>query len=881
MSKTIIALLSLTITSFAAKPNWKVVHNPGPEQSPSVVGFAVQDFGAKGDGKTDDTVAFQQALDAMAKQGGGAVYAPAGHYAFHGHLTIPRNVTLRGDWADPTLNPEIKGTILNVYTDKGLEEGTAFISMLDGTGVKNLSIWYPEQVADKIVPYPAAIEQVPIEEWQGNNHCVTLENVTLVNPYQGFKSGPENLCLHYLRNVHGTPLKKGVFIHHCTDIGRMESVHFSPETWINSGLPGAPKFANKFRKWLLKNGTAIHIGRSDWEYAAFITIRGYNTGLFVNEINNMGGNSQFYALDISNCETAFYNEAANGIGYAFANCKLKGNQIGVKTGKRLGGPILMHDCTIAGGDHAIINAGRGRVALQHCTIEAGDITFSNGTLAMVDSELEDKDSAIRLEKGCTAATILGNRFNRRKPNIQFDSANENIVIDHEQMEFAKMPVLKRPPARGHKPAKNDLFVVDLPTDWKTDCTAKIQATLDKAGTNGGGIVFIPAGYYLLKGELTVPTGVELRGCAEVPTHSMSEGTTLMPVGNRGKADAAPAVALMEKSGIRGIHFYYPEQEWDNIKPYPFTIQSRGSDVYVIYVNGVNPYQFVDFKTYRSDRHFADYIGGAGIQVGIQIGGGSKDGVVAHTQFNTHYWLRSNHDAKFQPEVVKNTDKKWAGLWKYQKSNLDALAIGDCENELLFENFVYGSKYGLLYREENGRSPRNSLTIGHGTDGSRISLYVESANKEPISLINAKLVCMDHFGGDIKPDHVTNNKSYAWVGKEVKSGIQMFNTMMWGKPNYTARVDGGKLTLQVATYVRPGDGILVNGGALDMINNHMMRPTESTLNFETLNKPVRLIGSSMAEGFNINKKPRAEKSGTFENGNLHLKGVVINKDITKN
>src|SRR5512136_2670212 len=60
--------------------------------------FTVQDFGAKGDGKTDDTAAFQKALDAAGQEGGGVVYAPRGNYFFAGHLNVPNAVTLKGVW---------------------------------------------------------------------------------------------------------------------------------------------------------------------------------------------------------------------------------------------------------------------------------------------------------------------------------------------------------------------------------------------------------------------------------------------------------------------------------------------------------------------------------------------------------------------------------------------------------------------------------------------------------------------------------------------------------------------------------------------------------------------------------------------------------------
>jgi len=59
-------------------------------------GLSVKDFGATGDGKTDDTAAFQRALDAAAQAGGGTVHAPRGNYFFAGHLSVPVAVTLEG-----------------------------------------------------------------------------------------------------------------------------------------------------------------------------------------------------------------------------------------------------------------------------------------------------------------------------------------------------------------------------------------------------------------------------------------------------------------------------------------------------------------------------------------------------------------------------------------------------------------------------------------------------------------------------------------------------------------------------------------------------------------------------------------------------------------
>ena len=65
--------------------------------------FNVREFGAKGDGETDDTAAILKALEACGKAGGGAVVVPAGTYQIARQgaewpiLPIPSDTTVRGD----------------------------------------------------------------------------------------------------------------------------------------------------------------------------------------------------------------------------------------------------------------------------------------------------------------------------------------------------------------------------------------------------------------------------------------------------------------------------------------------------------------------------------------------------------------------------------------------------------------------------------------------------------------------------------------------------------------------------------------------------------------------------------------------------------------
>ncbi len=67
------------------------------DSSCSVNKVSVLDFGATGDGLTNDGPAFQKALDEIAKLGGGSVFIPAGMYFIDRTLVIPDNTEIYGE----------------------------------------------------------------------------------------------------------------------------------------------------------------------------------------------------------------------------------------------------------------------------------------------------------------------------------------------------------------------------------------------------------------------------------------------------------------------------------------------------------------------------------------------------------------------------------------------------------------------------------------------------------------------------------------------------------------------------------------------------------------------------------------------------------------
>jgi len=74
-------------------------------------GFSVKDFGAKGDGATDDTMAIQAAMDAAAIVGG-RVHLPPAKYLVKGSLNVPAGVHVRGVADAPRFNAPMTGSII-------------------------------------------------------------------------------------------------------------------------------------------------------------------------------------------------------------------------------------------------------------------------------------------------------------------------------------------------------------------------------------------------------------------------------------------------------------------------------------------------------------------------------------------------------------------------------------------------------------------------------------------------------------------------------------------------------------------------------------------------------------------------------------------------
>ena len=235
-----IALAQPTATAKGAHPT-DGVHN-------------VMDYGVKADGTTDDTAAIQAAIDAATERGG-TVSLPPGEYLLAGNLKIKEGVALIGANAGPMSIGQRKGTILLPLAGRGDEDAPPFIHMTHATTVRGVTIYYPEQKCDDIVPYPWT--------FQLEGFDTTVEDVTLINSYNGIRTGPGINVRHRIRSVVGAVLRRGILVDRCTDIGRVENVQFHCHWWSEPAFEGR---WDPVYKYMWENLEAYIFARTDWEY---------------------------------------------------------------------------------------------------------------------------------------------------------------------------------------------------------------------------------------------------------------------------------------------------------------------------------------------------------------------------------------------------------------------------------------------------------------------------------------------------------------------------------------------------------------------------------------------------------------------------------------
>jgi len=374
---------------------------------------AAEQTPSRGDGVTDATQPIQQLLDA-ASQHGGEVRLLPGQYLLTGTLTVPSGVTLRGSWDAPHHGSVWdKGSTLLVTEGRGQEDGPGAIELHANAAVEGLTMLWPEQTPGNVTPYPWAIH--------GNGTHDTVENVTLVNAYQGVKmGGPGDGSLHLIRNVFGCVLRRGIMVDNTTDIGRIENVHFNPHYWGGSHHPSRGNNSEDWRKlqdFMNNNLEAFIFGRSDWEYVVDTFVWGAKSGYLFLETKAGACNGQFLGIGADYCQACVRIEKIQPIGLQITNGEFTAfagdPDSAIVTEPEAKGAAQFVNCNFWGvKNHVAWLQGTTAVTLSDCHISdklmAGAVLAEKGRLIVRGCTFDQSCPTVILKPGVSAAIIAEN-----------------------------------------------------------------------------------------------------------------------------------------------------------------------------------------------------------------------------------------------------------------------------------------------------------------------------------------------------------------------------------------------------------------------------------------------------------------------------------------
>jgi hypothetical protein len=373
----------------------------------------IRDFGAKADGKSDDSKAIQAAMDAASAEGGGCVRLPWGKFLLGTSLSVPANVILEGELRSPvSFSPSSvtgrgipQGSMLLAGCGEGKgAEGEPLLLMHQNSVLNGLIVHYPDQKHDEDpVPYPWTVRGI------GDN-C-TLQNLLLINPYRAIDFGTYPAGRHYLNSVYAGAIYRGLFIDQCYDVGRVENVHFWP-FW--------EKYTTGLKTFIQREGVAFVLGRTDWEYLTNCFCIGYRVGFHFTRtpagspnalLTQCGSDVGPTAVRVSSC--------MEHAGISFVNGQF---MAGIETEASNAGPVKFTACGFWPVEDTDFHArlqGTGHTTFNGChfsawarrSLKAPAIDARAGGLTVSGCDFMDPGKTqIRLGPKVEAALIYGNRF---------------------------------------------------------------------------------------------------------------------------------------------------------------------------------------------------------------------------------------------------------------------------------------------------------------------------------------------------------------------------------------------------------------------------------------------------------------------------------------
>lgn len=299
----------------------------------------VKDYGAVGDGKTDDTAAIRKAIKAAGL--GGTVSFPMGVYKISGTLDL-EGVHLVGNISGgfPSDADVLPGILVSHSDGPAVRCGNF-------SSVHGLAFRYAGVDFEKPTKYPPTILLA------GNG--ISISNVKIWGAYDAIAAdGKNNIGRVNLENIFlPEVINTGVYLTKAFDIPTMRNV----EVFCTN-------------KYFLEHGVGFKLGRLDEFHASNCFVIGAHTGfLFVEDKTENGGNTYGGLFNCSTDACVFGYVVESGARLRVTNGSYLNHFIAFKVANR-NATLIVHGAIIqANGDHALQITNCGNVMFSACRFQ--------------------------------------------------------------------------------------------------------------------------------------------------------------------------------------------------------------------------------------------------------------------------------------------------------------------------------------------------------------------------------------------------------------------------------------------------------------------------------------------------------------------------------
>ena len=334
------------------------------------------------------------------------------------------------------------------------------------------------------------------------------------------------------------------------------------------------------------------------------------------------------------------------------------------------------------------------------------------------------DSQGRAMEGCRVANL---KFTVRDG---IDPANVHLepFIPVTEFETEDIPVAMADVSKA--PYNADLTGVE-------DSTKAIQDALYDVSLCGGGTVWMPAGTYRITGPVKIPAYVTLRGDWGDPEITEEYGTLVaLDIPESDRRDTG-TFTLGGCGGVYGLTVYYPNQSVDDVKHYPFTFYTAGTDTEsylmpsVINCTVLNGSRGIGATTHSVARW--EDVGhenmnvlnfrGTFLECGAECYNESDFGFWDDVKISTKYWMNAVRAGLLDPVDEER-------LKAYTKEHTDGLILGDLDWVSLNNITVESCSVGI--HTVHGRRPETDfqgLMYGISTTGCKRGMVVDALHPD--------------------------------------------------------------------------------------------------------------------------------------------------------